>query len=76
MSVYPKWEPTLSIPADLKEWIDSASYEDLLRKVRHAPAGDPCFVGDTSKYFGDVMSKRKRQVGDDGAVAASKRIGW
>jgi hypothetical protein len=58
-----------------KAWIDGASYEDLLRKWRFAPAGDPMFVGDTGEYFKAVMA-RKRAENPDGAVRASQDIGW
>ena len=57
-----------------KEWIDNASYEQLLQKCRYAPVGDPMFVGDTSSHFMATMARRKEEVGPAEAVAASKRI--
>ena len=30
----------------LRDWIDTADYEQLLRRWRFAPAGDPAFVGE------------------------------
>ncbi len=51
------------------------SYEDLLRRWRYAPPGDPIFQGDAGKYYADRMAELK--AGDPGAaVAASKWIGW
>lgn len=58
-----------------KEWIDKASYEDLLRRWRFATAGDPVFQADTGEYYSKIMSER-RDANPDAAVAASKRIGW
>lgn len=56
-----------------KLWIDNASYEDLLRKWRHAPLGDPMFEGETGDYFCKVMSAKKESCDD---VRASKLVGW
>ena len=42
-----------------KKWIDEASYEDLLRKWRFAPAGDPMFQGDTGEYYSKVMNEQR-----------------
>ena len=47
-----------------KKWIDSATYEELLRKWRFAPSGDPLFQGQTGDYFNSVMRKRRAEVGD------------
>ena len=59
-----------------KEWIDNASYEDLLRKQRFAPLGDKFFLrGELSDYFYKQIYKL-RDADPNGAVAASKRIGW
>ena len=58
-----------------KKWIDGASYEDLLRRNRFAPVGDPIFQGECGDYFLKVMAER--QAADPaGHVAASKQIGW
>lgn len=58
-----------------KQWIDEASYEDLLRKWRFTPLGDPYFVDDKvrSEYFVRVMADKKAQTNH---VFASKRVGW
>lgn len=58
----------------MKEWIDNASYEDLLRRWRNAPAGDPYFQGEMGGYYREVLAKRRSQESDSG-VGASKRIG-
>jgi hypothetical protein len=58
-----------------KQWIDNASYEDLLRRWRFAPVGDPMFQGDTGDYYSRVISER-RNADHAEHVDASKRIGW
>lgn len=59
-----------------KEWIDNATYETLLSKWRFAPVGDPLFMGETGEYYGNIMAKKKKEIGQAGHVAASKNIGW
>lgn len=59
-----------------RKWIDGASYEQLLRRWRFAPLGDPMFAGDTGDYYGEVMAAKHKNVGDGEHVATSKRIGW
>ena len=56
-----------------KKWIDEASYEDLLRRVRFAPVGDPMFQCDTDYYF-KVMDKLKSADRAE-HVRASKALG-
>jgi hypothetical protein len=57
----------------IKHWIDSASYETLLRKWRFAPVGDPMFQGETGDYYTKVM-REKRESADQ--AQASKNVGW
>ena len=59
-----------------KAEIDGMSYEDMMRRNRFAPAGDPLFVGECGDYFLKVMSKKREEVGPTAHTAASKRIGW
>jgi len=60
----------------LEQWIDAATYEDLLRKWRYAPPGSPYLTGLVGEHFQRVMAEKRRAVGAAEAVAASKRIGW
>lgn len=57
-----------------KSHIDGLCYEDLLRRWRFAPAGDPWFQSETGDYWSARM-KEVRELGAD-HVGASKRIGW
>jgi len=61
---------------ELQLWIDNASYEDLLRKWRFAPAGDPLFQLLTGKYYWLVMEQRKQELPPGQAAAISKKLGW
>ena len=58
-----------------KEWIDKASFEELLRKWRFEPIGSEWFKGELGRYYAKVMED-KRHESDHVAVQASKRIGW
>jgi hypothetical protein len=60
----------------LIDWIDAASYEQLLRRWRFAPSGDPLFQGEVGEYYKKALAEAKEAVGPAEAVAASKRIGW
>ena len=63
-----------ALTAENKAHIDSLSYEQLLSRVRFAPAGDVWFQGETGGYW----LKRMKELRDQGAdhVGASKSIGW
>jgi hypothetical protein len=63
------------LASERKDWIDSASYLSLLAKWRKAEVGDPMFQGEVGDYFVKVM-KEKRDADPEGAVLASKAIGW
>ena len=64
------------IESEMKDWIDKASYEQLLSKWRSAPAGSPFFQGETGQYYSRVMAKKRENVGNAEHVRASKSIGW
>jgi len=59
----------------LKAWIDSVTYEELLRKWRFAPSGDPMFQGKLGKYYKDKMAQRRDEIPHEEQVRASKNIG-
>ena len=60
---------------EIKAWIDSASYEELLRKWRLAPVGDPIFVGEVGDYYVKRMGEKYDEVGIEEHVRISKKIG-
>jgi len=61
---------------EIKKWIDEASYEEMLRKVRFEPAGSEYFVLGTGKYFAVVMTEKRDKLPEGEYVKISKRIGW
>lgn len=60
----------------MKDWIDNATYEQLLHRWRFASVGSPWFQGEIGDYFKKVMLKKKTEIGDAAAVKASKYVGW
>jgi hypothetical protein len=59
-----------------KEWIDNASYEELLRRWRFATANDSMFRGDLGEYYATVMFKKRDQLPPGEAAVISKKVGW
>lgn len=57
-----------------KAWIDAASYEELLRYWRFAPAGEAIFREESGRYYQEVMFRKKHEHADP--VGVSKAIGW
>jgi len=60
---------------NVKNWIDTASYETMLERWRFAISGDPMFQGEVGEYYAKVMFA-KRVANQEEAVQASKNIGW
>ena len=58
---------------EIKEWIDNATYAQLLARWRAAPVGSPYFQGETGAYYRQAMEKRKAECKD--SVKVSKDIG-
>jgi hypothetical protein len=67
----------MQLTEDNKKLIDALTYEELLRRWRFFPAGDPWFQGETGEYWGKHMAElRAEPNGNDRHVSASKSIGW
>lgn len=60
----------------LKEWIDNASYTQLLKRWRFSPLGDEMCSGEIGKYFKEKMISKKKEIGELEAAKISKMIGW
>lgn len=60
----------------MKEWIDNATYKELLSKWRFELAGSPWFQYEIGDYYVQVINKKRIEVGHEAAVRASKEIGW
>ena len=63
-------------PAEMKAWIDGATYEQLLRKWRFDPPGSPWFMGEMGDYFAAVMARKGEEIGPEQKVQASKHVDW
>lgn len=61
---------------EMKQWINGASYRELLQKWRFASAGDPFFVGEIGDYYTKKMAEKHDKVGDTEHTRISKSIGW
>lgn len=59
-----------------ENWIENASYEDLLRRWRFGPLDDPAFKGETGKLFSKKLFEMQAALSDDERVAVSKKVGW
>ena len=59
-----------------KEWIDNATYTQLLERWRCAPIGDTIFQGEAGQYYSETMRRKRNEAGEKAHVAASKLIGW
>ena len=65
----------MELTQDNKAFIDSLSYEELLREWRFHPIGEApfWFEGATGEYWGKKMGELRGTVDH---VAISKKIGW
>lgn len=60
-----------------KEWIDNATYEELLRRWRFTTSSEnSIFQGELGTYYGKVMQEKKNALPAGESVAVSKKIGW
>lgn len=64
----------MKLTPERKQYIDSLSYESLLRQWRFTSIGDPWFQGETGEYWGQRMKELREQGADH--VGVSKKIGW
>lgn len=65
----------MDLTPENKAHIDGLSQEDLLRRWRFAPVGDPWLQGETGDYWRTVLAKLQ-QENPAAHTAASKAIGW
>lgn len=59
-----------------KRQIDEMTYEEMLKRWRFAPMGDPMFQGNIGKYFAKVLAEKRDQMPEKDKIAISKKIGW
>lgn len=63
------------VPNKMKEYINNASYGQLLHKWRFASSGDPFFQGEIGDYYKKVMFKKRDQLSHKDQIHASKVVG-
>lgn len=59
---------------EMREWINAASYEQLLAKWRFEPVGSPWFQGRVGRHFEKVMAMRRAGTPFEERIAISKRL--
>ena len=60
---------------EMKRWIDTADYTELLRRWRFAKVGDPFFQGEVGDYYAKALAAWI-DADPEGHTRASKAIGW
>lgn len=59
-----------------KQWIDNATYSELLTRWRFEPIGSEWFDGELGEYFKQrFFYLRDSMVGED-LIRVSKAVGW
>ena len=61
---------------EMKDWIDSASYETLLSKWRFARCPDPFLQGVVGEHLKEVMFRKRDALEPGEAARASKSVGF
>jgi hypothetical protein len=61
--------------SEMKKWIDEASYEELLTRLRFEPTGAPWFQNSTGDYYAEIMHQKGSALSTEERVQISKRVG-
>ena len=61
---------------EMTEWIDKASYQELLNKWRFEECGSPWFCGEIGEYYLKVTFEKRKMLSHADQVNASKSVGW
>ena len=64
----------MKLTKDSKDYIDSLSYEGLLREWRFSPSGNKWFQGEIGDYWKDRMHEMKEK--ESNPISISKKVGW
>jgi len=64
----------MNLTPEIKVYIDTLDYEQLLRRWRFATTADDWMTGEVGQYWGERMNKKKEEHPTPEAV--SKKIGW
>lgn len=66
----------MNINPQIKQSIDEMSVEEMLRRLRYAPAGDPMFLGPAGTYFHQVFQVKRASLPPGQYPVISKMVGW
>jgi hypothetical protein len=61
---------------EMKAFIDTASYEQLLQMNRFEPLGSKWMCGEVGQHFAHRFAELKSTMTDGELVGASKAVGW
>lgn len=61
---------------EMINWIDNATYAELLNKWRFEPLGSKWFLDEVGEHFKKVFSGKHTKTPQKERVAVSKMIGW
>ena len=61
---------------EMRQWIDQASYVQLLKRWRFASTISPWTEGNLGQYFKEELFKKKDALSPEEQIAASKAVGW
>jgi len=61
---------------EMKAFIDSASYAQLLYMNRFEPIGSPWMTGEIGEYFSHRFYELRETMTHGELVGASKSVGW
>lgn len=70
------WPPEERMNDTMKHWVDDASYQDLLTKLRFEPVGSPWFSGECGEYLMAKLREKKAKLSEAEQARISKVVGW
>lgn len=60
-----------------KEWIDAATYREMLQKSRYDAVENAFFKrADTSQYFQAMLWQKRQVLSQEEAMAINQEVGW
>ena len=59
-----------------KKYLDSLSFDELLRKWRFEPSGSPLTSGEVGDYFYKIFQEKRAEISPEEFTRISKRVGW
>ena len=59
-----------------KNWIDNATYQELLQVWRFEPIGSDWFQDELGEYFKIKFFKKGEETPNEEMAQASKNVGW